>query len=157
DAPASPLTPEQRLLVLDAWRRSGLPAGDFAPRLGVSKPTRYAWKRKWEADGPAGLGDGPRGRAGRRLPEATRRALLLLTEANGVRPPRGEAGLQQARPEHAPGGAVVTQDAAHFAEDVDEGCDVKIGGGFLTQLPGVAVVTQAPVRRRSKDVVDAAL
>jgi hypothetical protein len=31
------LTPEQRLLVLDAWRRSGLPAGDFAPLVGVSK------------------------------------------------------------------------------------------------------------------------
>src|SRR5450432_3284709 len=30
-------TPEQRLLVLDAWRRSGLPAGDFAPLVGVSK------------------------------------------------------------------------------------------------------------------------
>jgi hypothetical protein len=32
-------TPEQRLLVLDAWRRSGLPAGDFAPLVGVSKHT----------------------------------------------------------------------------------------------------------------------
>ncbi len=29
-APA-PLTPPQRLLILDAWRRSGLPAEDFAP------------------------------------------------------------------------------------------------------------------------------
>jgi hypothetical protein len=26
----SPLTPQQRLLILDAWVRSGLPAGDFA-------------------------------------------------------------------------------------------------------------------------------
>src|SRR5262245_58078800 len=31
DPPPCPLTPEQRLLVLDAWQRSGLPAGDFAP------------------------------------------------------------------------------------------------------------------------------
>src|SRR5262245_15595923 len=37
DGPASPLTPQQRLLVLDSWRRSGLPAGDFAPLVGVSK------------------------------------------------------------------------------------------------------------------------
>ena len=35
--PAAPLTPQQRLLLLDAWRRSGLPAGDFAPLCGVSK------------------------------------------------------------------------------------------------------------------------
>jgi hypothetical protein len=50
DLPASPLTAEQRLLVLDAWRRSGLPAGDFAPLVGVSKHTLYAWKRKFETD-----------------------------------------------------------------------------------------------------------
>jgi hypothetical protein len=31
EAPAPGLTAEQRLLLLDAWRRSGLPAGDFAP------------------------------------------------------------------------------------------------------------------------------
>ena len=29
--PGPALTPQQRLLLLDAWRRSGLPAGDFAP------------------------------------------------------------------------------------------------------------------------------
>src|SRR5262245_25398085 len=76
-------TPEQRLLVLDAWRRSGLPAGDFAPLVGVSKHTLYAWKRKFEADGPAGLDDRPRGApAGGRLPEPTRRAILLLQEAH---------------------------------------------------------------------------
>jgi transposase len=80
---ASPLTPEQRLLVLDAWRRSGLPAGDFAPLVGVSKHTLYAWKRKFETDGPAGLVDGLRGApAGSRLPEATRRAILMLKEDN---------------------------------------------------------------------------
>jgi len=81
--PASPLTPEQRLLVLDAWRRSGLPAGDFAPLVGVSKHTLYAWKRKFEMEGPAGLDDKPRGApSGRRLPEPTRRAILMLKEAN---------------------------------------------------------------------------
>jgi hypothetical protein len=71
EAPTSPLTPEQRLLVLDAWRRSGLPAGDFAPLVGVSKHTLYAWKKKFEAEGPAGLLDKARGGpAGSRLPVA---------------------------------------------------------------------------------------
>jgi transposase len=77
------LTPEQRLLVLDAWRRSGLPAGDFAPLVGVSKHTLYAWKHKFDLQGPAGLLDRPRGSStGSRLPEVTRRAILMLKEAN---------------------------------------------------------------------------
>jgi transposase len=67
----------------DAWRRIGLPAGDFAPLVGVSKHTLYAWKRKFETEGPAGLVDKPHGApTGSRLPEATRRAILLLKEAN---------------------------------------------------------------------------
>jgi transposase InsO family protein len=78
-----PLTPEQRLLVLDAWRRSGLPAGDFAPLVGVSKHTLYAWKQRFDSEGPAGLLDHPRGApAGSRLPEVTRRAILMLKESN---------------------------------------------------------------------------
>src|SRR4051812_15146497 len=39
EAPPSPLTAEQRVLLLDTWRRSGLPAGDFAPLVGLSKET----------------------------------------------------------------------------------------------------------------------
>lgn len=39
ESPPSPLTAEQRLLLLDTWLRSGLPAGDFAPLVGVSKHT----------------------------------------------------------------------------------------------------------------------
>jgi hypothetical protein len=39
------LTAEQRLLLLDTWRRSGLPAGDFASMVGVSKHTLYGWKK----------------------------------------------------------------------------------------------------------------
>ena len=77
------LTPEQRLLALDAWRRSGLPAGDFAPLVGVSKHTLYAWKHKFDLEGPAGLLDHPRGSpTGSRLPEVTRRAILMLKESN---------------------------------------------------------------------------
>jgi transposase InsO family protein len=76
-------TPEQRLLVLDAWRRSKLPAGDFAPLVGISKHTLYAWQKKFAAEGPAGLCDKPKGApAGSRLPEPTRRAILMMKESH---------------------------------------------------------------------------
>ena len=77
------LTPPQRLLVLDTWRRSGLPAGDFATLVGVSKHTLYAWKKRFEEQGPAGLMDQPRGaKSGSRLPELTKRTILMLKESN---------------------------------------------------------------------------
>jgi len=76
-------TYEQRLLVLDIWRRSGLPAGDFAPLVGLSRFTLYEWKRRFEADGPAALADKPRGApAGSRLPEVTRRTILMLKQSH---------------------------------------------------------------------------
>jgi len=76
-------TPEQRLLVLDAWRRSGLPAGDFGPLVRVSKHTLYAWQKRFEREGPAGLMDKPKGAPpGSRLPEPTRRAILMLKESH---------------------------------------------------------------------------
>ena len=85
-APATPepaITPEQRLLILDAWRRCGLPAGDFAPLVGISKHTLYAWQKRFQESGPAGLMDKPKGApAGSRLPEVTRRAILMLKESN---------------------------------------------------------------------------
>ena len=74
------LTPEQRLLILDTWRRSGLPAGDFAEMVGMSKHTLYAWKSRFEKEGPAGLMDKPKGQKGSRLPEITRRSILMLKE-----------------------------------------------------------------------------
>ena len=77
------LTGVQRLLLLDTWRRSGLPAGDFAPLVGVSKHTLYAWKHKFETEGPAGLEEKPRGGpSGSRLPEVTKRAILMLKQDN---------------------------------------------------------------------------
>jgi transposase InsO family protein len=77
------LTPEQRLLLLDTWQRSGLPAGDFAPLVGVSKHTLYAWKKKFDTEGPAGLMDQPRGGPeGSRLPELTKRTILMLKQAH---------------------------------------------------------------------------
>jgi transposase InsO family protein len=82
-AKSAPLTPQQRLLLLDTWRRSGLPAGDFAALVGLSKHTLYAWKKKFDQQGPAGLMDQPRGApAGSRLPDLTRRTILLLKESN---------------------------------------------------------------------------
>jgi transposase InsO family protein len=77
------LTAEQRLLMLDTWRRSGLAAGDFADLVGIGRHTLYAWKARFEAEGPAGLMDRARGRrSGSRLPELTRRTILMLKEAN---------------------------------------------------------------------------
>jgi hypothetical protein len=70
-------SPEQRLLILDTWRRSGLPAGDFAALVGMSKHTLYGWKKAFDRLGPAGLMDQPRGaKKGSRLPEITQRAIL---------------------------------------------------------------------------------
>jgi transposase InsO family protein len=75
------LTGAQRLLLLDTWRRSQLPAGDFAPLIGVTKHSLYAWKKRFDREGPAGLADQPRGsRTGSRVPEVTRRSILMLKE-----------------------------------------------------------------------------
>lgn len=76
------LTPTQRLLLLDTWQRSGLPAGDFAALVGVSKHTLYAWKRKFDEQGPGGLVDRPCGARGSKLPELTKRTILMLKQAN---------------------------------------------------------------------------
>jgi transposase InsO family protein len=81
--PTPPLTAEQRLLLLDTWRRSGLPAADFAALVGLSKHTLYSWKKKFDRQGPAGLMDRPRGGpTGSKLPELTKRSILMLKEAN---------------------------------------------------------------------------
>src|SRR5260370_6038378 len=77
------LTAEQRLLLLDTWLRSGLPAGDFASLVGMSKYTLYGWKKRFDADGPAALMDHPRGAPrGSRLPHLTQRSVLMLKQAN---------------------------------------------------------------------------
>jgi hypothetical protein len=83
DTKVSPLSAEQRLLLLDTWQRSGLPAGDFAAMVGLSKHTLYGWKKKFDAEGPAGLMDQPRGAPrGSRLPDLTKRSILMLKQAN---------------------------------------------------------------------------
>jgi transposase len=69
----------QRLLILDAWRRSELTAGEFGKIAGVTAATLYAWRRRFEALGPAGLDEKKRGApSGTRVPEATRRAILMM-------------------------------------------------------------------------------
>lgn len=74
---------EQRLLILDAWRRSELPAGEFARIVGVSPHTLYAWRRRFEEWGPAGLDEKRRGApVGSRVAEATKRAILMVKQAH---------------------------------------------------------------------------
>jgi transposase InsO family protein len=82
-SPPALLSAEQRLLILDTWQRSGLPAGDFAALVGVSKHTLYGWKKKFDQQGPGGLMDQPRGGPkGSRLPELTKRTILMLKQSN---------------------------------------------------------------------------
>lgn len=72
---------EVRLKILDTWMRSGLPAGDFAPLVNVSKHTLYSWKQRFEEEGPAGLMDRPKGSGrGSRLSDITKRAILLMKQ-----------------------------------------------------------------------------
>jgi len=82
-APKLQISPEQRLLILDTWRRSGLPAADFSTIVGIPKHTLYGWKKRFEQEGPAGLMDRPRGsRKGSRVSELTKRTILMLKESN---------------------------------------------------------------------------
>jgi transposase InsO family protein len=77
------MTPQQRLLLLDTWRRSGLPANDFATLVNISRHSLYAWKKAFDTEGPAGLLDKPRGGPkGMKLPELTKRTILMLKETN---------------------------------------------------------------------------
>jgi transposase InsO family protein len=81
--PQGPLTPQQKLLLLDTWQRSGLPARDFGALVNISRHTLYAWKRRFEELGPAGLMEQPRGvKQGSRLPELTKRTILMLKQAH---------------------------------------------------------------------------
>jgi transposase InsO family protein len=76
-------TPQQRLLLLDTWQRSGLPAKDFSALVGISQNSLYKWKRQFERLGPEGLLDQPKGaRRGSRLPEVTKRTILMLKRSH---------------------------------------------------------------------------
>ncbi len=81
--PRTAFSAQQRLLILDIWLRSGLPAGDFAPLVGLSAHTLYAWRKRFEEFGPAGLSDQQRGSpSGSRINKATRRAILMLKKGH---------------------------------------------------------------------------
>jgi len=77
------LSGEQRVLILDTWMRSKLPASEFGPMVGISPHTLYSWKKLFSEQGPAGLADHPRGvKPGSRLPEPTRRAILMMKQTH---------------------------------------------------------------------------
>ena len=57
----SSMTAMDRLLILETWSRSGLSAGDFSRIDRVSEQQLRGWKRRFEKDGPAGLGDATSG------------------------------------------------------------------------------------------------
>ena len=76
-------SPEQRLLILDTWQRSGLPALDFSPICGVSAHSLYQWKKRFQAEGPAGLASERRRKVRETgIPEITRRTILMLKDSH---------------------------------------------------------------------------
>jgi transposase InsO family protein len=80
--PRLPLSPQQKVLLLDTWQRSGLPARDFGALVNLSHHTLYAWKRRFEKEGPAGLMEKPKGNRGSQLSEITKRAILMIKQAH---------------------------------------------------------------------------
>jgi len=74
---------EHRILVLDVWKRSGLPCKEFSRIVGISVSTLGLWKRRFEEEGLEGLSDAVRGAPkGSRLPEVTKRAILMIKESH---------------------------------------------------------------------------
>lgn len=83
ELPRGPITAAQKVLLLDTWHRSGLPARDFAALTGLSRHTLYVWRQKFKKEGPAGLEEKPRGGPrGSRLADVTRRSILMLKESH---------------------------------------------------------------------------
>ena len=81
--PRIQFTPEQRMLLLDLWSRSNLPAKDFGALVGLNYKTLYGWKRAFEKFGPEGLLDDKKGAPpGSRMSEAAKRAILMMKEQN---------------------------------------------------------------------------
>lgn len=100
-------SPHERLLILDTWERSNLPAGDFAPLVGISKHTLYLWKKRFSQHGPAGLAEQPRGTAtGSKLPEVTKRTIVMLKKLHP------EWGVQRIRDELLRGPALAASSSA---------------------------------------------
>src|SRR5262249_34741265 len=72
--------PQQRVVLLDIWERSGASAEEFGALVGLTSTTLYQWRKRFLKDGPLGLMDRPRGipKGTKRLPEATQRAIVLM-------------------------------------------------------------------------------
>jgi transposase len=89
-------TPQERLLLLDLWQRSGLTGQAFGALVGVSKATLFGWKDRFKRGGPAALQDHARGApTGSRLSEVTQRAIVLVKTTHpvwGCERIRGRAG-----------------------------------------------------------------
>jgi len=80
---AAALRPDERMLILHCWIKSGLSAKDFGALVGLDRGTLYSWNNRFHEHGPAGLEDKRRGGPrGSRVSEATKRAILLLKEQN---------------------------------------------------------------------------
>jgi len=79
-ATRGPMTPQQRVVLLDIWERSGSSAEEFGELVGVTGTTLYQWRKRFLKDGPLGLMDRPRGvpKGTTRLPQATQRAIVLM-------------------------------------------------------------------------------
>jgi transposase InsO family protein len=76
-------TGEEKLLILDVWEKSNLAAADFCTLIHMSPHTLYAWRKKLDDEGPQGLFPMARGpEPGSKVAAATRRAILMLKEAN---------------------------------------------------------------------------
>jgi transposase InsO family protein len=75
-----PISPQQRVVLLDIWERSGASAEEFGELVGLTSTTLYQWRKRFLKDGPLGLMDRPRGvpKGKTRLPQATQRAIVLM-------------------------------------------------------------------------------
>jgi transposase InsO family protein len=81
--PKRAFSPKERLLILDAWERSGLGGPDFSSLVGITSHTLYQWRGKFRLEGPSGLMDEPRGGPrGSRLPDLTRRTIIMLKKTH---------------------------------------------------------------------------
>jgi hypothetical protein len=80
------------VLLLDTWQRGELPAGDFAALVRLSLNTLYGWKKKFDAEGPAGRMEQPWGlhptpdTTDTTTPERTGAPGLLQSDSTPTRP-----------------------------------------------------------------------
>src|SRR5262249_48525467 len=82
-APPGPGAPGGRPPPRAAGPGPGPPPPASPPRAGPPRHTLYAWKKRFDEHGPAGLTDQPRGAPdGSKLPEVTKRTILLLKQAH---------------------------------------------------------------------------